>query len=105
MCAVVRQIAPLAKDLASRDAAEQPSVEITAGPKKDACGVAAVSCLLKETGLLMAVNSTTNAVSVRLSVGRGNDFEVVERTFRPYEVFVANLHHKVSESKVCNENN
>ena len=59
---VIREISSMEKDLAARDAEVQPKVEIVSGPKKNIRGIASVNVLLKETGLLMALNSSTNQV-------------------------------------------
>ena len=67
---VTREVAALADDLVQRDAAVQPQVRILSGPEKDAFGNPPVSLLLKDgaSPLLIAVNSTTNAVKTAIKV-------------------------------------
>ena len=45
---ITRDLAAIANDLSSRDAARQPTVEIVEGPKTDPGQYVSVSCLLKE---------------------------------------------------------
>ena len=69
--AVTRELAGLIPDLVSRDAPRQPAVEMLSGPAQDANGGFPVSCLLKETGLLVVVNSATKPVSAKLTLPGG----------------------------------
>lgn len=85
ICRMAGEIASIQNDLTTRDAPRQPSVEVLDGPAQDACGQPSVTCLLKSTGLLMAVNAATNAVTARIDV-KGSEGRVV--SFRPYEVKV-----------------
>ena len=85
-CALVPELAAMQDDLSSRDAGVQPKVEVLEGPRLDRLGFASVSCLLKETGLLLAVNSTTETVKARISFRRGDEELVREIVFPPYFV-------------------
>ena len=77
---VTREVAGLAEALASRDAASQPKVEIVSGPKVDAFGQPSISCLRKETGLIVAANSSTEKVTARFTLADGTTFtHVFER--------------------------
>jgi hypothetical protein len=49
----------------------QPTVKIVSGPERDIRGNRSVQCLLKKTGLLLGVNSSTNEVSVEVSLAGG----------------------------------
>ena len=69
--AVTREVSALHDDIASRDASVQPAVKIVSGPERDIRGNKSVQCLLKETGLLLGVNSSTNEVSVEVSLAGG----------------------------------
>ena len=102
ICSVVGEISSVQDGLASRDAAEQPGVRVVKGPVKDLMNHPSVSCLLKESGLLMAVNSSTNTVTAEFSLKGGarvdRKFESGEvlfdsrkrltDVFRPYEAHV-----------------
>ena len=70
--AVTREVSALHDDIASRDAAVQPTVKIVSGPERDIRGNRSVQCLLKKTGLLLGVNSSTNEVSVEVSLADGH---------------------------------
>ncbi len=71
--AVTREVAALHDDIAARDAAVQPTVRIVSGPERDIRGNKSVQCLLKETGLLLAVNSSTKDVVAGVSLPGGRD--------------------------------
>ena len=83
---VIREISAIEKDLAARDAKVQPTVDVVSGPKKNIRGTASVNILLKETGLLMALNSSTNQVVAELKMpGCG---KVKTLTLEPFGVAV-----------------
>ena len=70
----------MADALASRDAAHQPEIEIMSGPKVDAFGQPSISCLQKETGLVVAANSAAGQVAARFTMADGKTFtHVFER--------------------------
>ena len=66
---ITRELAALHDDLASRDAAIQPTARVKAGPQRDAFGQFPVVCLLKETGLLIVASTATEQVTVEIRVG------------------------------------
>ena len=70
MTTVSSEIASLQDDLLTRNAAEQPAVEVVSGPSKDYYGYPSVNALLKtgDTPLLATVNATTNAVKAVIRV-------------------------------------
>ena len=77
---VTREVAGLADALSSRDAARQPEIEIVSGPKVDAFGQPSISCLQKETGLVVAANSAAGQVAARFTMADGKTFtHVFER--------------------------
>ena len=82
---VVGEISSIQNDLTTRDAAIQPSVDVLVGPALDACGQKSVTCLLKSSGLLMAVNASTNDVTARIAV-KGTEGRTLR--FCPYEAKV-----------------
>ena len=83
--AVTREVSALHDDIASRDASVQPAVKIVSGPERDIRGNKSVQCLLKETGLLLGVNSSTNEVSVEVSLAGGHS---AAYTLEPFGVLV-----------------
>lgn len=72
LCCVSREVSGLIPDLVTRDAAVQPTVEIVEGPALNMPGGRpAVSCLLKSSGLLMAVNTAGEPVVAKLTLPDG----------------------------------
>ena len=80
MSTVSREIAALAPDLVCPNAPNQPVATVVEGPERDARGFPSVSCLLKDSprgALLLAGNSSTNAVRARFSVSCSRGAEVL----------------------------
>ena len=73
---ITREVAALTPQLVTRDAAVQPNVTITEGPKKASFGFCSVTALLKESGLLIAVNIAPDPVKAVLSLPDGRRQEV-----------------------------
>lgn len=72
LCRVSREVSGLLPDLVTRDAAVQPTVEIVEGPALNMPGGRpSVSCLLKSTGLLVAVNTASEPVVAKLTLPDG----------------------------------
>ena len=71
---VTTEVARLAEALASRDAPCQPKLEVVDGARTDAFGRPPVSCLLKETGLLVAASSAAETAEVRFVMPDGSSF-------------------------------
>ena len=69
------EVAALEEHLVSRDAKEQPKVDVLDGPKEVPFGFPPVTCLLKESGLLVAVNLAMDAVTVRITLPDGSTFD------------------------------
>lgn len=68
---VVKEMSAYVDDFSARDARIQPQIKILRGPKTDHYGNPSVVCLLKDSPrgpLLMAGNSSTNAVSATLTL-------------------------------------
>ena len=86
---VVREVASLQSHLSARDAAKQPCINVVSGPKHDICGYRSVHGLLKETGLFMAVNSSTNDIVAEVSLPENGRRETL--TIEPYGVIVKNF--------------
>ena len=74
LCKVTREVMSIKDDLASRDAASQPKVEIVAGPARDERGGFPVAFLLKETGLLVAASSSSKPVMAKFTMPDGTVF-------------------------------
>jgi len=75
LCRVTREVRSYEKDLVSRDALQQPRCEIVDGVRVDEAGNFPVSFLLKESGLLVAVNSSGTPVTARFTFANGKSFE------------------------------
>ena len=77
--AAVREVAcelrSYAADLNAANAGAQPRLEMLSGANHDAAGGPGVLCLLKETGLMIAVNLTSQDVTVRYSLPSGETFK------------------------------
>ena len=68
---VSKEIATIAPDLLCPDVSARPEAKVVSGPARDARGFPSVSCRLKDSPrglLLLAGNSSTNAVRARISV-------------------------------------
>ena len=78
ICAIAGELFTNHDDLAGRNAKIQPTVKILSGPETDICGFGSISVLMKESGLLMAVNSSTNAIAAEISI---DGLRGVERRF------------------------
>jgi hypothetical protein len=68
---ITREVSALSPQLLMRDAAVQPEVRIVEGPQKASYGFPSVAALLKENGLLIAVNISTEKVKAVLSLPDG----------------------------------
>jgi hypothetical protein len=68
---ISREVSALSPQLLMRDAAVQPEVRIVEGPQKASYGFPSVAALLKENGLLIAVNISTEKVKAVLSLPDG----------------------------------
>ena len=68
---ITREVSALSPQLTTRDAAIQPTVRIVEGPQKASYGFPSVTALLKESGLLIAVNISTEPVKAVLSLPDG----------------------------------
>ena len=86
---ITREVAALSPQLVTRDAAVQPKVTITDGPQKAAFGFCSVTALLKESGLLIAVNIAPESVKAVLSLPDGRRQEV---SLARNGVFVGKFH-------------
>ena len=75
LCRVSGEVAALEPHLVTRDAKRQPEVEVTSGPKSVEFGFPPVTCLLKESGLLVAVNIAPEPVAVRITLPDGRTFD------------------------------
>ena len=73
---ITRELSALSPQLVTRDAAVQPAVTIVEGPQKASYGFCSVKALLKECGLLVAVNISTEPVKAVLSLPDGRRREV-----------------------------
>ncbi|MBE6397820.1 MAG: hypothetical protein E7046_12530 [Lentisphaerae bacterium] len=73
---ITRELTALSPQLVTRDAAVQPEVTIVEGPQKASYGFCSVKALLKECGLLIAVNISTESVKAVLSLPNGRKREV-----------------------------
>ena len=73
---ITREVSALSSQLTTRDAAVQPEVRIVEGPQKAPWGFLSVTALLKESGLLVAVNISTEPVKVVFSLPDGHRREV-----------------------------
>ena len=73
---ITREVSALAPQLVTRDAAVQPEVRIVEGPQKASLNLPSVTALLKESGLLIAVNIATEPVKAVLSMPDGRRREV-----------------------------
>lgn len=62
---------PRAVSFAARDAAIQPEVRIVEGPEKSSYGFPSITALMKEKGLLIAVNISSDPVKAVLSLPDG----------------------------------
>ena len=74
LCKVTREVKNLEPDLISRDAAQQPKIEIIDGPKVDPLGQFPVTALLKETGRLIAATTAIEPVTARFTLPDGTSF-------------------------------
>ena len=74
---IMREIASLMPSLVARDARQQPHVTITEGPVANVLGGPSVRCLLKEDGLLMAVNTAHLPVTAEIALPNGKKFSHV----------------------------
>ena len=75
LCRVSGEVAALEPHLVTRDAKAQPKVEVVDGPKEVPFGFPPVTCLLKESGLLVAVNIAPEPVAVRITLPDGRTFD------------------------------
>ena len=73
---ITREVSALSPQLVTRDAAVQPRVQIVEGPQKASLGFPSVTVLLKESGLLIAVNISIGPVKAVLSLPDGRRQEV-----------------------------
>lgn len=73
---ITREVSLLSPQLVTRDATVQPTVTITDGPQKAAFGFGSVTALLKESGLLIAVNIAPEPVKAVISLPDGRKQEV-----------------------------
>ena len=73
---ITHEVSVLSPKLLTRDAAMQPSVRVTEGPQKASFGFPSVTALLKECGLLVAVNISTEPVKAVLSLPDGRSQKV-----------------------------
>ena len=73
---ITREVSALSPQLTTRDAAIQPEVRIVEGPQNAPLGFPSVTALLKESGLLVAVNISTEPVKAVLSLPDGRRREV-----------------------------
>ena len=73
---IAHEVSVLSPKLLTRDAAVQPSVRVTEGPQKASFGFPSVTALLKECGLLVAVNISTEPVKAVLSLPDGRSQKV-----------------------------
>ena len=86
---VSKELAAISDDLVCPNAAVQPAVTVTSGPRKDALGFDSVSVLVKESpkgNLLLAANSSTNAVRATIALAHPLTLD-----FAPYGVRVIRL--------------
>jgi len=90
---ISREVSALSPHLVSRDAAVQPKVRIVEGPKKAPYGFPSITSLLKESGLLVAVNISTEPVKAVLSLPDGRNREI---SLARNGVFVGNFASKES---------
>ena len=73
---ITREVSALSPQLLTRDAAIQPEVQIIEGPQKASYGFCSVKALLKECGLLIAVNISTEPVKAVLFLPDGRKQKV-----------------------------
>jgi hypothetical protein len=73
---ITHEVSALSPQLTTRDAAIQPEVRIVEGPQNAPLGFPSVTALLKESGLLVAVNISTEPVKAVLSLPDGRRREV-----------------------------
>ena len=73
---ISRELSALSSQLVARDAAVQPEARVVEGPQKASYGFCSVKALLKECGLLIAVNISTESVKAVLSLPNGRKREV-----------------------------
>lgn len=86
---VVSELNAVKGDLVSRDAKDQPTIDIVEGDAKDELGFPAITALLKEGAeerLLIAVNSSSHAVKARMRVKGVSAARTVFGNRRPAEV-------------------
>lgn len=86
---ITREVSALSPQLVTRDAAVQPDVKIIEGPQKASFGFCSVTALLKESGLLIAVNIAPEPVKAVLSLPDGCRQEV---SLARNGVFVGKFH-------------
>ncbi len=84
---VTRELKALTPDLVSRDAKLQPAVKVVKGPAADPCGFVPVSCLLKESGLLLAASSMVKG-DCEVEIQLPNEFRQAE-SLKVERLFVA----------------
>ena len=68
---ITREVSRLSPQLVLRDAAVQPEVRILEGPDKASYGFPSITALMKENGLLIAVNISPDPVKAVLSLPDG----------------------------------
>ena len=76
LASITREVSALSSQLLTRDAVVQPKVLIVEGPQKASFGFPSVTALLKESGLLIAVNISTEPVKAELSLPDGRKREI-----------------------------
>lgn len=76
LASITREVSALSSQLLTRDAVVQPKVQIVEGPQKASFGFPSVTALLKESGLLVAVNISTETVKAVLSLPDGRRQEM-----------------------------
>ena len=93
---ITREVSAISSQLVTRDAAVQPKVQIVEGPQKASLGFPSVTALLKESGLLVAVNISTEPVKAVLSLPDGRRQEV---SLGRNGVFVGKFADKMEKQK------
>jgi len=76
LASITREVSALSPQLLTRDAVVQPKVQIAEGSQKASFGFPSVTALLKESGLLIAVNISTETVKAVLSMPDGRRQEM-----------------------------
>lgn len=76
LASITREVSALSSQLVTRDAAVQPKVHVVEGPQKASFGFPSVTALLKESGLLIVVNISTEPVRAVLSLPDGRKRDV-----------------------------